>query len=55
MVRGLLENLKMIRGMVKGHKIGMMAKSIQVNTLMISEKVLEKSSSLVVIHMKVNT
>ncbi len=42
MVRGILENLKMIRGMVKGLLLTMMAEYIQVNTLMVSEKVLEK-------------
>ncbi len=54
-VRGILENLKMISHMVKGHKIGMMAQTIPVNLLMVAEKVLEERNSLMVIHMKVNT
>ncbi len=55
MVRGILESLNMIRGMVKGLKNGMMAETLQVNTLMVSKKVLEKLNGLVVIHMKDNS
>ncbi len=55
MVRCILENLKMIRGMVKGHTLGMMAESILVNLLMISVKVLENLNSLMAIHMKDNS
>ncbi len=45
----------MIRRMVKGHTIRMMAQSIPVNLLMVSVKVLENMNGVMVIHMKVNS
>ncbi len=55
MDRGILENLKMIRRMVKGHTIRMMVISIPVNVLMVSKKAKEKRNTLMVLHMKVNS
>ncbi len=55
MVLHMKVNSLKVNDTVKGLSNGMMAESIRVITLIISEKVLEKWNFVMVLHMKVNS